>query len=369
MDYRDFEIHIHNPAADGTFPVSIRVLSDDLRAEGTFLAPFNDAEIARALAWLEQAPGETEALAAFGERLYRAVFTGQVAHVYESARLAEGGSLRLRLILDSPLVARIPWELLYDPDQRTFVALTAPLVRGASLVEPARQIQAHPPLRVLVVDAFPAGVPKLQNQWEAGGIRQALSGLVKRRRAEVLTLSHITLRRLQDALREAADPAHPRPYHTLHFIGHGYHDPVTGETSLLFEDEAGGIDAVGPQELTDILRPYDVKLVFLNACGSLQSSTLDVTQGFAPTLMASGMPAVVGMQASVSDEAARRFALDFYASVADGRPVDAALLDARQLDAGSSRGRDARMLPAHPNWTDSGERRARAGAVDPNDMA
>ena len=300
------------------------------------MAPFDEAEIARALAWLEQAPGDTAALEAFGEQLYRAVFTGQVARVYEGARLAEGGPLRLRLILDSPLVARIPWELLYDPDRQTFVALTVPLVRGASLIEPARQIQAHPPLRVLVVDAFPAGVPKLQNQWEVSGIRQALTGLVKRRRAEVVTLSHITLRRLQDALREAADPAHPRPYHALHFIGHGHHDLVTGETFLLFEDEAGEVDAVGPQELAAILRPYDVKLVFLNACGSVQSSTLDVAQGFAPTLMASGVPAVVGMQAMVGDDAARRFALDFYAAVADGRPVDAALLDARQLTRGAA---------------------------------
>ena len=336
LDYRDFEIHIHNPVADGTFPVSIQVLPDDLRADGTFLVPFSEAEIARAQAWLEQPPGDTEALAAFGERLYRAVFTGQVARVFESSRLAEGGPLRLRLILDAPLVARIPWELLYDPDHRTFVALTAPLVRGASLVEPARQIQAHPPLRVLVVDAFPAGVTRLQNQWEASGIRQALSSLVKGRRAEVVTLSHITLRRLQDALREAADPAHPRPYHALHWIGHNRHDLVTGETSLLFEDEAGEVDAVRPQELADILRPYDVKLVFLNACQSSQSSTLDVAQGFAPALMASGVPAVVGLQARVGDESARRFALDFYASVADGRPVDVALLDARQLARGAA---------------------------------
>ena len=145
LDYRDFEIHIHNPAADGAFPVSIRVPSDDLRADGTFVVPFNEAEIARALTWLEQAPGDVGAVVAFGERLYRAVFTGQVARVFESARLAEGGPLRLRLILDSPLVARIPWELLYDPERLTFIALTLPLVRGASLVEPARQIQAHPP--------------------------------------------------------------------------------------------------------------------------------------------------------------------------------------------------------------------------------
>ena len=168
------------------------------------------------------------------------------------------------------------------------------------------------------------------------GIRQALTGLVKRRRAEVVTTSHITLRRLQDALREAADPAQLRPYHALHFIGHGHHDVVTDETFLLFEDEAGEVDAVGPQELAAILRPYDVKLVFLNACGSLQSSTLDVAQGFAPTLMASGVPAVIGMQSMVGDEAARRFALDFYASLADGRPVDAALLDARQLTRGAT---------------------------------
>ena len=150
------------------------------------------------------------------------------------------------------------------------------------------------------------------------------------------TLSHTTLEKLQNALREAADPTHPHPFHILHFIGHGAYDPVTHGTVLLFEDERGQIDAVDPAALVDVLRPFDLKLVFLNACQSAQSSALDLAQGFAPVLLANGIPAVIGMQTSVLDEEAASFARRFYEALADNQPVDAALTGARHSRAGAA---------------------------------
>ena len=320
-----------------------RVPADDRRAGGSFTSPYGPAEITRALGWMELGLFEAEQVKAFGATLFGALFTGDVKTVYESCRAATDRPLRYRLLVEAPETARIPWELLYDPDRTEFLCRAAPLVRGVSLTEPARPLQVEPPLRVLVVDAFPQGVPKLQDQLETTGIRKALAGLVRGGRAEVATLSHATLGKLQNALREAADPAHPHPFHILHFIGHGAYDPVTKGTVLLFEDESGQIDAVDPAALVDVLRPFDLKLVFLNACQSAQSSALDLAQGFAPTLLANGIPAVIGMQTSVLDDVAASFARRFYEGLADNQPVDAALTGARQLAAGAA-------YKARPVW-------------------
>ena len=40
---------------------------------------------------------------------------------------------------------------------------------------------------------------------------------------------------LQNKLREAANPEDPRPFHVLHFIGHGEFDAQDRRTILLFE--------------------------------------------------------------------------------------------------------------------------------------
>src|SRR5262249_24801636 len=79
------------------------------------------------------------------------------------------------------------------------------------------------------------------------------------------------------------------------------------------------------------------------ACQSTQVSALDLALGFAPALLRSGVPAVIGMQVTVLDAVATEFARDFYAALADNRPVDLALTDARQLARGSRQRRKADM--------------------------
>jgi len=354
-DYGDFEIHVRRQAADGTFPVTARVPFQDRRAESVLSLPYADGEFNRALGWMEQGLFDAEYVKAFGAGLFQAIFSGPIKDVYDGCRQS-GAPLRFRLIIDAPAVARVPWELLYDPERKVFLSLEGPFVRGASLTVATRPLEVKPPLRILVLDAFPKGVPKLQNQVETNGIRQALANLIHRRRVEVETLPHATLGKLQNALREAATPEHPRSFHVLHFIGHGQHDPASGRTVLLFEDEQGQIDEVDAETLLNIVRPYDLKLVFLNACQSAHASALDISQGFAPALLASGVPAVIGMQVTVLDAVAVQFSRDFYTALADNKPVDAALADARQLARGSHRRRKADMgIPVCYLRTETGQ--------------
>ncbi len=333
--YRDFEIHIRKPSADGLYPVGVWVADEDRRADGVWQSPFSDEEVNRALIWMEQGLFDADYVKQFGTGLFHSLIADQIKEVYEGSRTSGGSALRIRLIVDAPAAARIPWELLYDPAAEIFLAIAGPFVRGLSLTVPTHPLTVKPPLRILVVDAFPQGVLKVQDQIETRGIQHALADLIRERRVEVVTLPKVTLAKLQNVLREAANPERPRPFHLLHFIGHGQYDNVSGRTVLLFEDDQGQVDEVEAETLVNVLRSFDLKLVFLNACQSVQSSALDITRGLAPALLTSGVPAVIGMQVTVLDPVAIKFACDFYSALADNRPVDAALTDARQLARGT----------------------------------
>ncbi len=77
----------------------------------------------------------------------------------------------------------------------------------------------------------------------------------------------------------------------------------------------------------------DLRLVVLNACDTARlprRDGLDVFSGTAAALVLAGFPAVLAMQFPISDEAAIRFAEAFYAALAAGDPVEAALVEGRQ---------------------------------------
>jgi tetratricopeptide (TPR) repeat protein len=328
---RDLEIRIH-PSAAIVAPalVSVHVIPDDRRADGHFTSPFSAEEVDEALQWMEQGLFDEDFVKEFGAKLFDALFEGQVGQIYHAIR-DDGTDMRLRLVVDDSAAARIPWELLYDTTNQAFVALQVPLVRGMSIAEPTKPLEAEAPLRILVLDSFPRGVLPVQGQVEAEGIRTALKKLVRRKRVEVRTLPHATLSGLQDALREGRDPERPAAIHVVHFIGHARHDRRTGRTVLLFEREDGAIDEVDPDTLVNVVSGSDVRMLFLNACQTAHLPTLDAARAFAPALLRSGVPAVIGMQVVVLDDVAVRFAREFYAALADNRPVDVAVLDARRL--------------------------------------
>lgn len=328
----NFELHIRDPLPDGSFPVTARVAVTDQQVEGRFVLPVDDAAATAFLSAFGEGTASPAEVQEFGSSLFNALFQGRIRDLYISIRASHGSSLRYRLILDAPLLARLPWELLYDPERRVFLALETSLVRGFGLAEPSQPLQVQPPLRILVSAAFPRDLPTIEGQDEIGTILHELADLVRRRDAEVVQLGHTTLRSLQNALREAATQG--QPFHILHVIAHGAYDHHAGHPVLFLEDDQGRAQPVDPTVFADVLRPFDLKLVYLNACETAALSALDLTQGFAPALMAIGTPAVIGMQVAVWDRLARQVAQDFYAALADNQPVDQALLSARQLARG-----------------------------------
>ena len=55
-----------------------------------------------------------------------------------------------------------------------------------------------------------------------------------------------------------------------------------------------GVAQVDPETLVSIVAEYDLKLIFLNACQSVEATSLDVAEGFAPALLQAGVPVVIG---------------------------------------------------------------------------
>jgi hypothetical protein len=70
--------------------------------------------------------------------------------------------------------------------------------------------------------------------------------------------------------------------------------------------------------------------VVLNSCEGARASHVDPFSGAASSLVECGIPAVVGMQFEITDEAAITFAGRLYSALVQGFPIDAALAQSRK---------------------------------------
>ncbi len=73
-----------------------------------------------------------------------------------------------------------------------------------------------------------------------------------------------------------------KPYHVLHYIGHGSFNRNKGQGSLLLETDAGQADVRSSEELAGILLNYRaLRLVVLNSCEGASISVQDSYSGTA----------------------------------------------------------------------------------------
>ena len=72
-----------------------------------------------------------------------------------------------------------------------------------------------------------------------------------------------------------------------------------------------------------------LRLVVLNSCEGARSDVSDPFSGVAGRLIERDVPAVIGMQFEITDPAAILFASEFYTVLAEGKPIDTAVSEAR----------------------------------------
>jgi len=312
-------------------------------AVAIFTTPFTTEELEQLAARLDNSRGARRRLGSAqlsaakdaGGRLFRAVITPEVnASLYRAAEDAEkqgARGVRVRLHLDNvPELAVLPWELLFDPDPRVsrFLALAerTPLVRYMALPERVRPVSVAPPIRVLVIASVP-GDPRyaeldLEHEWQR--LQEAMADQITEGRVTFTRLPRATLSALQDELATG-------DYHVLHYMGHGQFDRDQQDGMLLFEAEHVGRAAMVSAETLGTLlhNARALRLVVINACEGARGSSSDPYAGTAQTLIRMGIPAVIGMQFEISDDAAVTFARQLYWTIARGWPIDAAVTSAR----------------------------------------
>jgi tetratricopeptide (TPR) repeat protein len=226
--------------------------------------------------------------------------------------------------------------------------------------------------RVLVIVSRPLDLPDLPNladQW-------ALQNGLRRVQAPAF------LKMLRPPTVEGLRSEILNGYDIVHFDGHGalgrrcpncgaLHSPQEKKcdrcTALLedevakgyfaFEREDGKLDALAADGLAEIVTsaPEPAKLVFLSACESAKGDEASLQN----VLLAKGVPAVLGMNESVSPKATMALAGPFYAGLGAGMTITRAFQNAlpalKKLENGSKLqkipvlegpGKDVRILSA-----------------------
>ena len=324
-----------------------------------------------------------ERLARSGTDLFGRVFSGaDAAGIWERAR-DRLGEVRVEVDADPGAGPGLAWELLRDPGRNAAVALGA-----GTFVRTHLQAAGHPDLpepsgdrlRVLLVICRPGGRADVPFRSVAG--RLVRGGADRMEGLDLDVLRPATFARLSEVLHAAY--AAGRPYHVVHFDGHGTWLDVAGLEDgpagngggvdlsphayrvslaaparagqhgyLVFEDP----DSTENQQLADgptlgrLLTDTGVPVLVLNACrsayaqarrapGQVPDAAVEVPDdvhariraygSLAAEVADEGVPGVVAMRYNVYVVTAAQFVADLYAHLLAGRSLGQAATAARR---------------------------------------
>lgn len=320
--YHDLELLV-------TTDHKIRAFSQQGEEKGKLHLDMN--EIGLTLQLIEQERTNVDLLKGLGGKLYQALFPPAIhAHLRATVAAAEakGQGVRIRLIIESPALAALSWEFLYDANTNVFLANSpqTPLSRYIPVPLPRREIRPlKPPLRILLVISNPKDRPPLDAASEASMICDALAKHEQKGLVEIELLDEATIPNIHRRLQEKA-------YNVFHFIGHGTYEHEKGYVDLVASN--GRARPVDDETFSNLfLGNRALGLVVLNACCSATRSTTRAFTGMASHLVRRGIPAVVAMQYPLANDTAILFSDEFYRIIALGRPVDEATQLARNAIA------------------------------------
>ncbi|MGI5246626.1 tetratricopeptide repeat protein [Dactylosporangium sp. CA-139066] len=252
--------------------------------------------------------------------------------------------LPLRIGVDAPGLAGLPWEALPEPVSGQPLALHPQVVvyRRSGAAGSGRLAG---PLRIVVAIASPdtGGGPLLDYERELRAVLAAVRG-ARQHQARVEVVPFATTR----AIRAALDV--PGGVHVLHISAHG--KPGV----LLLEDEDGAAREVTAEQLLEEAIPPG-RMPPVLALAACYTDVTGEQQGpsFAAQLAGRGACAVIGTQTSVTDRYATLLFARVYAELAaSGDPdvvravADARRMVQRELLAGGDRA--AQMLAGMDEW-------------------
>jgi len=328
-EYLAFEILVAH-ATPGGYPVTIR---QSPAGDGEAFCQLHlDAEIQTILKEIEAGKIDPLFLSEFGGFLFNELFAGDIATLYRvSLGLArgQGKRVRVRLCIEPPELAALPWEYLFDVHESAYLATSAEtaLVRYVPMRLPARPTPVQWPLRVLAVIANPHDLQVLNVEQEKRILQEALAQWMAQKQVELQIVDHATLDNINQAMRTFCP-------HVFHFVGHGLFEqgPAGQEKALIvLEDEQQCAYPVAEEVFREFFSGcQETRLAVLNACQTATLSSQRPLVGLAPRLLQRQLSGVVAMQHPISDASSLIFTREFYRSLALGYPVDAAISEARR---------------------------------------
>ena len=264
-----------------------------------------------------------------------------------------GGQLQLIFDKDATDLACQPWEMLHDgfPEEpRTPIDMVRYIASGR-MAQTLEVPQA--PCQILYVTARPKSYAQPAHDRDA--IKDSVDSSASPghfRFNELVGRTHQALKqRLMDTSQTAV--------HILHFDGHGAfarlcptcgtanfaHELICGkcDTSMVSvpargyllleeDDDTGEAKFIDTTKFLEGIPRSEVRLVVLSSCHSARVRGADLLlAGVGPGLILAGVPAVVAMQFSISDQDAIRFNQEFYKALAQGDSLPNAVYRARMM--------------------------------------
>lgn len=308
--FTDFDLTIHGQHA----PYLVHGVYRQSTATGQFPVDALHPEWATHLDYLAQMRGRAGQpyLEEIGARLYDLLFCGEVRDLWLRARadLGDDSGVCIRLSAPPPAVAALPWEVLFDPEQKLALSgsLQTPLVRVENLLRHVAQVRpltARPPLRLLFA-APEDPTQQIDGAAETQRLTAALGSLANRS-VEIIGLNG---RFSVVDLRQTIAQVQPD---IVHLVTHGQPDGV-----LLWQHDAPVITPAAALRVA-LEGAHSVKLVVLNACATAQGAVGSSLASVGAQLLQTGVPAVIAMQYDIEEDDASNFAVFFYQELFGGQ--------------------------------------------------
>jgi hypothetical protein len=235
-----------------------------------------------------------------------------------------GAPMTLQLAFDEKALssAQLPWELWHDGASHTLADERLRLNRYITYYGERVPYEPVDPLRVLYVLSRPPSEGKIKDL--SGRYKKSVSRLGQRVQTDYIRQG--TFEAFSNAIANGQ-------YHIVHFDGHGNSDPASGTGGLLFESGSPHGEFVTSDRVSSVLKGSGVRLVVLAACLGSAVSGAGMFNAVAPALIRAGLPAVIANQFSIWDDAMGDFSEEFYASLARGESISAAVADGRRTMA------------------------------------
>ncbi len=288
-------------------------------------------------------PYSVRLMQTLGIHLWQWLFSGAIqTALNQSQGIAMGRNqpLRVRLDVRDPDLIGIPWEIMQAQAGMPAIALGQQVLFSRTISD----VGALPPMRseqtvnVLVVlgqDATIANGPITTAPPETSTVRLRLEQEALALRQVLGNVSHFATTAgcfvdtlVQPTPAELLQKLNSGRYNVMFYAGHGVPAPDGG---MLFLSPTATINGT---ELAQVLARVGVKLAVFNACwGALPDQRSGQTiprSSLAEVLLHHGVPAVLAMRDSITDDEALAFIQTFAQALAERLTIDHAVAIARQ---------------------------------------